>query len=296
MYPDFLIIGAQKAGTTWLYKNLSKHPEIWFPPIKELHYFNYKQNNWLQTRSSKFFDKHWQRIIGEQLNSNFKQPDFKNILWNFKFFLEKRNDIWYGELFDNSEGKLAGEATPDYSILSEASVNQIYGLMPKSKIIFIMRNPIDRAWSHATMFFKLKEGRAISTVPEEEIVDLCLSQHSRLRGDYMRTVNTWSKEFPKEQFFVGFFEDIQTNPVGLLTSVLEFLNLNVPEDFFKQVELGKIFSFGNDGKVPERVKLELAKLYYEDIKKLNSIYGSYTKRWLESASNILENCQSGQIY
>src|SRR6478735_11126174 len=38
--PDFLCIGAPKTGTTWLYKHLSRHPEIWIPPVKELHYFD----------------------------------------------------------------------------------------------------------------------------------------------------------------------------------------------------------------------------------------------------------------
>lgn len=38
--PDFICIGMQKAGTTWLAANLSKHPAVWVPPIKEIHYFD----------------------------------------------------------------------------------------------------------------------------------------------------------------------------------------------------------------------------------------------------------------
>ncbi len=40
MFPDFLCIGAQRSGTTWLHHNLRQHPEIWMPPLKELHYFD----------------------------------------------------------------------------------------------------------------------------------------------------------------------------------------------------------------------------------------------------------------
>ncbi len=40
MYPRFLVIGAQKAGTTWLDRNLRTHPQIWVPPEKEIHYFD----------------------------------------------------------------------------------------------------------------------------------------------------------------------------------------------------------------------------------------------------------------
>jgi len=45
VYPDFVGIGAQKAGTTWLGHNLQLHPEIWMPGIKELHYFNERIND-----------------------------------------------------------------------------------------------------------------------------------------------------------------------------------------------------------------------------------------------------------
>ena len=39
--PSFLCIGAQKAATSWLHKNLLEHPDVWMPPLKELHYFDY---------------------------------------------------------------------------------------------------------------------------------------------------------------------------------------------------------------------------------------------------------------
>jgi len=42
MFPDFLGIGAQKSGTTRLYQNLAAHPQIWMPPVKELHYLDHK--------------------------------------------------------------------------------------------------------------------------------------------------------------------------------------------------------------------------------------------------------------
>jgi hypothetical protein len=40
MYPNFLGIGAQKSGTTWLHDNLARHPQVWLPPVKEIHYFD----------------------------------------------------------------------------------------------------------------------------------------------------------------------------------------------------------------------------------------------------------------
>ena len=48
-YPDFLGIGARKAGTTWLHHNLRQHPQIWMPPQRELHYFDHRPP-WLGKR------------------------------------------------------------------------------------------------------------------------------------------------------------------------------------------------------------------------------------------------------
>ena len=47
--PDFLCVGAQKAGTSWLYRQLEPHPDFWMPPVKELHYFD--QLSWTKRGS-----------------------------------------------------------------------------------------------------------------------------------------------------------------------------------------------------------------------------------------------------
>ena len=288
MYPNFLIIGAQKAGTTWLYTNLKKHPDIWLPPIKEIHYFNFKQNNNLSRRILKLKSRHWRHIISEQLKDNLFQPKLENILWNLHFFFGQPNDIWYEKLFTATHEKIVGEATPDYAILSELNVRQIHGLMPKAKILFIVRNPIERAWSYAVMQVKL-EGKSVEKVSEDYLLHLCISKASRIRGNYLKTIKIWSEFFPEDQFLLEFFEEIKFDPEGLIYRILEFLELEVPVGFIASLEKKKIFHFGNTGVIPEKIENALARIYYSEILEMNRIYGGHTNQWLTNVSKKLTN-------
>jgi len=104
--PDFICIGAQKAGTAWLYENLRVHPDIYMSKKKELH----------------FFDINFYRSLG-----------------------------FYSSWFEEGADKMKGEITPAYSNLPKRRIVFIRKIMPNLKLILILRNPIDRAWSAARM-------------------------------------------------------------------------------------------------------------------------------------------------
>ena len=105
---DFLIVGAQKAGTSALDMYLRKHPEIEMArPQKEVHFFD----------DEKYFKKN------------------------------KVNYEVYHEYFTNDNSKIKGESTPVYMYWSLA-MKRIYEYNPQIKIIAVLRNPIERAFSH----------------------------------------------------------------------------------------------------------------------------------------------------
>ena len=109
---DFLGIGAQKAGTTWLYEQLRLHPDISFPAGKEVHF------------------------------------------WDLQY---ERGIEWYRPLFTHDKCKCLGEITPAYAMLSKVHIEEIRDINPSLKIIYILRNPIHRAWSSALMALKRAE-------------------------------------------------------------------------------------------------------------------------------------------
>ena len=185
MLPNFLCIGAQRTGTTWLYKNLKNHPEVWMPLVKEIHYFDEKENYNSLPPLDRFnynyrrYKRRW-FLINASLKKKSGQfnPDFKKFPWYAKYLLNFRNDTWYASLFERGAGKTLGEITPEYAILSPESVADIHRLMPDAKIIFIMRDPMQRAWSHALKVIRDKR-KSIESDSEAAFIKHFDSENSR---------------------------------------------------------------------------------------------------------------------
>ena len=134
--PDFLVIGAQRAGTTWLHRVLRQHPALWLPPVKELHYFDR-----LETKRTILDPKERRRVGVKRLLS--LDP------WLVSYWFRARSDEWYARLFRaaKANGLVAGEITPAYATLDETVLRRIKRMNDTIKLIFVMRDPVERAWS-----------------------------------------------------------------------------------------------------------------------------------------------------
>ena len=228
--PNFLGIGAQKAGTSWLWKNLRQHPEVWTPPIKELHYFDrsrqYPSPNHLtldhpcQRIKNK---RHRQQIVKDMQRSLecLQQGDWQTAHWLMRYRLGIYNDQWYLSLFQANRFKVTGEITPAYSMLSAEDVKKISQLLPDLKLIFLIRNPVDRAWSHVRHEVKRNTFKEIDNI--EKIKQVIDQPGQVMRSDYLKTLKNWKKHFPEHNFFIGFFDEILISPTNLLERISNFL-------------------------------------------------------------------------
>lgn len=305
--PHFLGIGAQRAGTSWLYENLANHPDIWMPYKKELHYFDraesYASPSYLSSNNLfyRIFNnrllagKYWRRFFKnyliEEINSvrnyisnGVKRPDLKRMSWRVKYLFGICNDSWYASLFEEGTGKVTGEITPSYSILELDDIKHIREIMPELKLIFIMRNPVDRAWSHAKHDFLRKFHRSLHSISEDEFIAFFNSKGSLLRSDYLRTVKNWRAYFPKEQFFIGFFDEIISKPESFLSKLFDFLRVDKE---YKTKNIRRRINVTTSMELSVNLKRYLAKLYYFQIKKLSKMFGSYPALWLSEAEKIL---------
>lgn len=185
--PDFLVIGAQKCGTSSLYDYIVEHPSIKKAKRKEIHYFD------------KYLTKgiHW---------------------YKSQFPKKKKNSTF-----------LIGEATPKY-LYDPAVPQMVHDLFPDVKLIIILRNPTDRAFSH---YKKKLRCNAISSSFEEAIHnDLQNKKESYEnlidllgRGLYLEQIQRWLEFFPKEQLHIIFTKDLARNPAETMHKVFQFLNL-----------------------------------------------------------------------
>ncbi len=253
--PDFLGIGAQKAGTTWLWENLRRHPEIFVPDKKELHYFDNKFDQSLR---------------------------------------------YYTRRFEEARGRIKGEITPAYGILPRERIGFIRAIMPRLRLIFLMRDPVERAWSQAVMDLVVRSGRALDEVPESELLAFLESERSVNRGLYCGMLDNWLSSFPSEQLYVGFFEDIRERPRELMSELFAHLGVSRDVDWssfpLQRVILPSVEPRGaaaQDRRIgtasgeargepvpcPDSVRERLGQLYAEELARLSERYGKRVAHW-----------------
>ena len=296
MFPDFIGIGAQKAGTTWLDRNLRVHPQVWMPRIKELHYFDRRIND---TRGGirrligkHQLDRQWRGQVKHRAKVNLIDDfSIENLLWDFRYYLKSPGDEWYASLFRPSEGQVAGEITPAYSTLDRGTVAHVHEVMPETKIVFMMRNPIERAWSQAVMSLDNKERGSAKFASEKRFLRVFERNSVALLTDYRRTFENWQGFYPEEQIFVGFLEDVHFHPRELLLCLYEFLGVDTS---FEPAKAQRKIHSRSDDKMPTRLAIHLARSYYDELEQLGERFGGYAKFWLYCAERLIDDPPAGE--
>ncbi len=274
LHPYFVCIGAQKAGTTWLYDNLCQHPDIWMPPVKEIHFFDTISPNeqllGVETYNHLKFKRVWRIFL--------TNPSLKNLRWLKRFYLDQKTTGWYYKLFAMSPAeKYSGDITPGYSTLDERGVAFARKVLPNHcKTFIILRNPIERAWSAIKMNYRWKEENI-------QQVDLAiLSKEMRivshyLRTDYYRMVKLWDKYFAGN-FKIFLYDDLRENPACFLSRIEEYIGINNfinPEILVTRSNADK-----KSIAMPSDVKKFLWAEYAEVIHNLESCLPGIKERWL----------------
>lgn len=231
--PEFLGIGAQKAGTTWLYQNLRRHPGLFLPEPKELHYFDWNYDRPLRTYSRHFLP---------------------------------------------GAGRVKGEITPNYSTLPAARIAFLRTILPRLRLILLLRNPVERAWSQAVMNLVEKTGRSVHEVPDAEFLRHFADERSVARGDYLANLDRWRQFFPDEQFFCGFFEAIAERPRALLKEVFRFLGVSTDVDW-ERFPVAQVVFRGACAELPDRFRRVLVDRYGDDIEQLYNRFGAAVAGW-----------------
>jgi len=289
MYPDFIGIGAQKAGTTWLHRNLQAHPEIHMPR-KEVHYFDRKINDHsgvvsrLIGRSRDA--EQWRRQVRQIPKQLAKKPSFQELRWNFRYYMRPYDDRWYAQIFEPKKGKVSGEITPAYSVLKKERIAHVHRLMPETKLIFFMRNPIERVWSHTVMSFDKVEKGSATAVSDKELLRKIERDSSWKLSNYIRTLENWGSFYPEERIFVGFLEDVHFFPEELLRRLFDFIEV---EPHFDERLVGKKIHTRSDATMPTSVAIQLAKNFHAEISRLGERFGGYAAFWLHCAEQLIEN-------
>ncbi len=225
--PDFVGIGAQKAGTTWLHDNLEIQQGYWLPPVKELHFFN----RLCPAEELLGIETMGVPPIRQRYRPAFERRSIATLKWLRRFYFDPLSMSWYRRLFaDTPAGtRLCGEITPAYSTLDERGVDFARRVLkPDCRVFLIVRNPIDRIWSAVKMLYRWRGvdiGQAMAARLREELE----AASNRLRSDYPRMIALWQGHFG-DNFRVFLYDDLVSDPEKFLESMMCFLGHEVPID------------------------------------------------------------------
>jgi len=219
-----LCVGAQKAGTTWLYNRLAVHPEMRTAPIKELHYFSTLDGDDLmaaQTRVrglQRLLEKNPARVVrflraqgrGEAVPADLAR------------LFAPLDDAWYVGSFREA-GRFAMDFTPKYAELPDAGHDHIKRISERRKIIFIMREPLDRALSAVRYLFRDGDIAAASL---EDLHKAAQNPAILSRSRYDLTVDMLMRHYPAEDLHFMFYETMMRDKAAAVNGVCDWLGIS----------------------------------------------------------------------
>jgi hypothetical protein len=217
--PDFVVIGAARSGTTAIHSYLRQCPDIFLPSVKEPNFFAY-----------------------EGMNLDVTGP-------GAEFINNSVTDLAaYNALFaDAGPNAIKGEASPLYLYEPNAPENMARHV-PNAKIVVILRNPIEQAFSHYLYARKL----AIEVEPD--FTKALMKEADRLsRGwqplfgysqfpRYGSQLKRWMKHFDPEQFFIRTYDDFTADPKTVMQDMVRFVGVTTPfvPDMSKKLNAGGV--------------------------------------------------------
>ena len=224
---DFIVIGAQKAGTTSLFEYLRHHPEIFLPPGKEVHYFSH------DTERARGWD--------EYIKKNFASA------YPFCRWGTVTPTYMAGNVYDTS--RTPADIARNYDEHTVPLRIQEYS--PEVRLIAILRDPVERAYSHHRMTsMNGLERRSFDEAIEQLLKPDALENSRRypdeetsyiIWGEYGRILRGYFDVFSREQILVVFTNELEQAPEGLLSRVYTFLGVElgfVPNNLGKRYRVG----------------------------------------------------------
>jgi Sulfotransferase family len=205
MPPSFVIAGAPRAGTTWLYRNLERHPDVFLSPNKEPRFY----------------------AVSEGDRLAFTGPGDER--WLSHLVQDRRS---YEALYEGaSAGQLRGEASSDYLYRSRTAADRLRREAPAARLIFILRDPARRAYSNWLQHVQHEReplSFAAALDREEERIEQGWAWwwHYERRGLYAEQLEPFLDAFPSDQILLLLHDDLRRDPHGLLETVCAFLDLD----------------------------------------------------------------------
>jgi hypothetical protein len=227
--PNFLLIGAAKAGTSSIHNYLKQHPDVFLSSVKEPRFFAFDARHAEQ-------DRPWDRLWADRLVTTREE---------------------YERLFDDvAEERAIGESSTIY-LASQHAASRIKHHAPHAKLIASLRNPIDRAYSHYQMCRDLgleplgTFEQAVAAEESRSTPGLIQPWNYLRRGLYFQQLRAYLEFFDRKQIHIVLFDDLSRDPGAVLQGFCRFLGVDDTFQFdtAKQSNVGRRYRSRRLGRV-----------------------------------------------
>ncbi|MAO20391.1 MAG: hypothetical protein CMJ35_09450 [Phycisphaerae bacterium] len=219
--PDFLCVGAQKAGTTWMFVVMRESSGVFVPPVKESNYL-------LEARER---DRAWARKYRlwqvDPMRQYYRRDrlvtrDIAPALELMDLFDQREvDDEWYRRLFSYARpDQVAGEVCPSYMCMPVENIEHAVALNPDLRVVLLVRDPVDRLWSQIRM--NTRDGKIQQ--PIDELLGDERAMHIFCEySDYARSIERWQSALKPGHLGLFLYDRIRTEPESLAGDILAFL-------------------------------------------------------------------------
>lgn len=242
---EFIVVGAQKSGTTALFEYLKQHPSVVMADNKELHYFD------------------------EDTHFKNGPPDYA---------------IYHAHFNSKSEG-VRGEVTPIY-MYWQSAIERIWGYNPRIKVIVLLRNPVERAYSH----WQMEKNRGLDNAPffyaiqheRERCREVLPLQHRIFsyvdRGYYCEQIRRIWRFFSEEQVLIVQSEELRDYPQRVLPRI--FRHIGVEKIMCESMKPKSVHMGGYANSMEEEARHFLYNSYENEIRQLELMLDWDLAHWL----------------
>lgn len=247
--PNFIGIGAQRAGTTWLYERLREQPGVFLPAQKELHFFDERP------------DFSGYQGLGKPGQRKYFDPN-DAAAWP-----------WYQAQFEPGRGfAVRGEITPFYATLSNARVALMAQELPDLKIVYVIRDPVQRAWSGFKLFWFLETKHRECALDNDEIRKTIMHPAKLVHGDYRRNTAAYESVFPADRIIYLFYDDLVREPAALLAKLFGFLGIESNQVRAEKTDAGPV-NKTPAFPLPAEIERELSAYYADQLDFIRAKFG-----------------------
>lgn len=250
-FPDFMLLGPPRTGSSWLFRRLATHPEIFLPREKETYFFS---------------------TLGEPDNPKRRYPALSDYLNGamvdaplYRLRKQVRNGLRYAP-------RIYGEATASNATLTPEVIREIRLINPEIKALIMLRKPEERARSHAKKALTAHTGRRPGEVEFEEFDRFLRARGQLGMANYREMIDRWRGGLKPGNFMITEFRRVSEDPQQLLRKVQKFLGVDHERlPGLRQLQ-AKVYSTGA-GRLPDRVEARIQELYGPAIRDFDLLLG-----------------------